>query len=49
MGGVRDQGMFVRNVPHPYKIEMSKPVFKKDLESFNISTLVQLPYLVHLV
>ena len=32
------------NALHPYKREMSKTVFKKDLKSFNIGTLVQLPY-----
>ena len=39
---MRDQRMFVWNVPRPYKREMSKLVFKKYLKSFNIGTLVHL-------
>ena len=42
---MRDERMFVRNVRHPYKREMSKLVFKKYLKSFNIGTLVH-PYTV---
>ena len=40
MGWVCDQGMFVRNVPYPYKREINKPIFKKYLKSFNIGTIV---------
>ena len=39
MGWVCDQGMFVRNVPYPYKREINKPVFIKYLKSFNIGTV----------
>ena len=39
---MRDQRMFVWNVPRPYKREMSKLVFKKYLKSFKTGTLVHL-------